>query len=566
MSSCTSSPSGPDGPDDQDVPTVCGASNTVELAVGQATEMTGTGARFFCARAGDEAAEFVLVAFAAATTSLEFTVESSNTLQAQGPPFPAPEARAAERPSVADALSAAPVRDVAFEAALRAREWRELTPLVTRSEVTARATVLDAPAAVVPSVGDFLTFNAQSNSSCSDPIFVTGRVAAISQKAIVVADTANPSGGFSTADYQHYAATFDTLIAPIALQNFGDVTDIDANDRTILLFTQEVNRRTASGSQTFTAGFFFSRDLFPKQTPLGGNLQACLHSNQAEMLYLMVPDPNGEVNGNTRSKSFVQQLMLSAIIHESQHLINAGRRLYVQMLGGATWNEEVWLNEGLSHAAEELLFYRASGLAPGGNLSPTALQAAGPSAVTAFNRHQANNLLRFHDHLATPPNSSPFNTVDNLATRGASWSFLRYAADRRGGSQSAFFFPLVNSSTRGLDNLEEVLGGETTVYQWLSDWAVAAYADDRVAGSEARHTDRSWNHPAMHATLSQAGAPYPIQTRALVAGSPRTQQLVRGGAAYFRFSVAAGEAGEVEATSNGTTPPATLRVTLLRTR
>jgi hypothetical protein len=70
----------------------------------------------------------------------------------------------------------------------------------------------------------------------------------------------------------------------------------------------------------------------------------------------------------------------------------------------------------------------------------------------------------------------------------------------------------------------------------------------------------------MHATLSQAGAPYPIQTRALVAGSPRTQQLVRGGAAYFRFAVAAGEAGEVEATSNGTTPPATLRVTLLRTR
>ena len=52
--------------------------------------------------------------------------------------------------------------------------------------------------------------------------------------------------------------------------------------------------------------------------------------------------------------------------------------------------EETWLNEGLSHIAEELLFYRESKLAPRSNLNLSALQA-GAQTVNAFNEDMASN-------------------------------------------------------------------------------------------------------------------------------------------------------------------------------
>ena len=55
----------------------------------------------------------------------------------------------------------------------------------------------------------------------------------------------------------------------------------------------------------------------------------------------------------------------AVIAHEFQHLINAGRRMYVN---NALDFEDTWLDEGLAHVAEELLFYREAGLRPKGNI------------------------------------------------------------------------------------------------------------------------------------------------------------------------------------------------------
>src|SRR5204863_8605906 len=96
-------------------------------------------------------------------------------------------------------------------------------------------------------------------------------------------------------------------------------------------------------------------------------------SNFAEMFYLIVPDPSGTINGNVRTKAEVTQSSISVLAHEYQHLINAARRLYIN---DAEDFEEVWLNEGLSHIAEELLFYRTAGLQPRSNIDATTITAS----------------------------------------------------------------------------------------------------------------------------------------------------------------------------------------------
>ena len=72
-------------------------------------------------------------------------------------------------------------------------------------------------------LGQIVTLNANGDSAhpCTNPINISARVAAISNTAIVVADTANPTGGFTDAEYASFATTFDTLISPLDVQNFG---------------------------------------------------------------------------------------------------------------------------------------------------------------------------------------------------------------------------------------------------------------------------------------------------------------------------------------------------------
>ena len=92
----------------------------------------------------------------------------------------------------------------------------------------------------------------------------------------------------------------------------------------------------------------------------------------------------------------VLQTSLGTIAHEFQHLINASRRLYV--VETTHWNEETWLNEALSHVAEEVMFYRASGLAPRQNIGLDQIQPSG-RASTAFGTYMDQNIRRYQRYL-----------------------------------------------------------------------------------------------------------------------------------------------------------------------
>lgn len=273
-------------------------------------------------------------------------------------------------------------------------------------------------------VGDLLSVNVNGNEPCSNGIFHPSRVVAIGTRSVILADTLNPTGGFSTADYERFAARFDTLVYPLDVANFGEPTDIDKNGRIIIVFTRAVNELTPPRSSQFVGGFAFSRDLFPKVGT--DRAQACATSNQGEYFYSLAPDPTGAINANVRTRGFVDSVTTAVLVHELKHIINASRRLYVN---NAVAFEVKWLDEGLAHIAEELLFYRESGLAPRSNLDITAIRASTARRL-AFNSDMAGNAGRYRLFLQAPSQSSPYKTDDSLSTRGAAWSLLRYSADR----------------------------------------------------------------------------------------------------------------------------------------
>jgi hypothetical protein len=308
------------------------------------------------------------------------------------------------------------------------------------------------PKARLPGVGDQIQLNVQFDDNCGNAVMRTGRVAAVSGRAIMVHDATNPQGGFSDADYQEFAASFDNLVWPVVTRNFGEPEDIDRNDRVVFFVTRAINDLTSPAAGTYINGLFFSRDLFPTKDK--NNLQGCPSSNVGEVIYLLAPDPG---RGGAFSLGSAKQNMVGVMAHETQHLISASRRLYTLRVAGTEWNETVWLNEGMSHIAEELVFYDASGTSPRRNLDRPTLQSSARTA-NAFNAFMVSNASRYLNHLTDPERDSPYQTDDDVGTRGAIWNFLRYAADRRAGDDQQLWNTLLNSRTTGMTNLRAALG------------------------------------------------------------------------------------------------------------
>lgn len=380
-------------------------------------------------------------------------------------------------------------------------------------------------------------YNVQSQQACTSPDYRTGRVVAVGEHSIVLADTANPSGGFSAAEYREVAETFDKVIYPVITKAFGEPADIDGNERVLIFYTRAVNELTPPGSQGFVGGFFFARDLFPRSGSTG--MQTCAGSNEAEMFYLMAPDPNGVVNGNKRDKNRVLESTLGTIAHEFQHLINASRRVYVN--NAPAW-EDTWLNEGLSHIAEELMFYHVSGLSPRQNINVDRIRGTA-RGVDAFNAYQVSNIGRLSAYFDEPELHSGFSNEARLGDRGAVWHFLRYIADQVALDDRELWFRLANTRSNGLANLEAAIGQDPLpLYR---RWAITAYTDDLVATVDPSFQQPSWNYrsiiPVINTALPKATRLRPATTESIL--------LHAGGSAYLEFSIPAEQRAEIQVNS-----------------
>jgi len=541
--------SGPNGPDD-------GLSPGEGVAISGATPLSVDG--------GTTGTENVLVivdtGLASISAKTSYTVTATGTGAAGAVSAPATALVPLTNAALDAAPSAsAPVLDIGFGMRLNARNRSRFAGRISGARAAFQSgTALPrgmsrSISVAAPAVGDLLTLNV-GMGACSPVENRGGRIVAIGSQSIIVSDTLNPAGGFSTADFQRFAARFDTLVYPLDIANFGTPADIDQNKKIVILFTTAVNALTPANSQSYVGGFFFDRDLFPvANTPEFG--QGCAGSNFSEMFYLLAPDPTGAINGNKRPTAFVDSVTTSVLAHEFQHLINASRRLYVTQ--GVEEFEETWLNEGLSHVAEELLFFHEAGLTSRTNIDTIKVRSTNTIRI-AFNTDMAANAGRYRDFLVAPSENSPFRDDDSLETRGAAWNLLRYLADRKGGAEVTTWQSLVNTATVGMTNLRRVFGSDLAVQ--VHDWNVSHYTDDFVAGVPAQQLQPSWNWHSLFKALAGSGPAYPLEVKTLTGGTA-SGTLIGGAAAYYRFSVPPGTVASVTLAAPG---PIYARVVRLR--
>jgi len=317
-----------------------------------------------------------------------------------------------------------------------------------------------------------------------------------------------------------------------------------------------VNMLTPANAGSFVGGFTFARDLFP----VTGNdrLESCPASNEGEYFYLLAPDPQGTINGNDRTTGFVDTMTTAVIAHEFQHLINSSRRIYVN---NANSFEDTWLDEGLAHIAEELLFYREAGTTPKNNIDTPFIRAS-EQRRTAFNLDMTGNAGRYRSYLQKPSANSPYAANDSLPTRGAAWDLLRYLADHHSTTGDKVFYQLVNSTVAGIANVQNVFGTDFTAD--VRDWNVSHAVDD-VAPVPTELTQPSWNWHSIFPVLYTSSG-YPLKYQVMTDASTYTGTVTGGGAAYYKLSVPAGGSATLTLGGQSASAGSHLQLVVVRTQ
>jgi hypothetical protein len=546
----------------------CAGVIPVALAVGGVRVLSGTERSALCIAGGSAGSEYALIPLNLSTerksTSVGLLAENTSPVEAAA--LSAAELRdpvnSLGNPTAMSGLGAIAgrmPRDLSFERRLRStartalRRVRGGTRSVGRS-----AAIRGLPS--TPPLGALVNLNASSTSFCDTALTRTARVRAISNAAVVVEDTTAPPGGFTDAEYLSIATNFDTLLHPLDTAAFGAPYDMDGNGRVLLFFTTAVNQRTTAGSTSVIGGFFWERDLIPRVANAIVPF-SCANSNEGEMFYLPVVDVASRYNGFFTSKAALLAEIDASTVHEFQHLINASRRFYITP--EVVQEEESWLNEAMSHVAEELLYLRVAGLQPRQDLT-FAVSASPAARLTAITNYQVDNLARFNSYLRRPDSSSAFADNDDLETRGAGWALLRWALDHSPGAQETYLRSLVSAPTQGFPNFNGVFSGVGGFAGAMRGATVAHFTDNFVAGISPQYSHLTWNFRDWLPHFVSNNNSYPLRTKAFANGVPLQMPLVAGGSAFVRFRVGSGTTAGVGISLSGDAPASAVDFVLVR--
>jgi uncharacterized protein (TIGR03437 family) len=430
----------------------------------------------------------------------------------------------------ADAAPAAG-RDAAlrsrFDRALRAYERRMPKSPPRRAGARAdRAALAAAP----PPEGSTRDFRVLCSLDVDQECFttVTGRLRFVGAHVLLYVDEGVPTGGFTDAELRSFGAHFDDTLYPLDVQLFGGESDIDDNGRVMMLLTPVVNQltpRTPCNGGTIL-GFFFGYDL------TGGG-----DSNEGEIFYGLVPDPNGEAACRI-TKAQVQRALPSTFIHEFQHMINYNHHV----LEGGGEQEADWLNEGMSHIAEEQGGRHYEWLCTAQGIGcPTDPAQLFPDSAQGFVEEQLQNS---YDYLFNTASTSVtlYRTGDCCEGRGAAWLFLRYVGDR---FDSTVYARLAQSRLTSTANVEQATA--VTFESLFGDFGIALYADS-VPGAPrdaipARYRFASRNLRQLYRRLSQIDPThypiaFPLRPQPLGVGGPVEGFMMPGTSAYHLLATA----------------------------
>ena len=511
--------------------------NPLVLDVGQVSVISGPAA-VSCITIGTVAAasQYLFIAANASPTPDQhqtFTVALENGTAASVAP-PVLLSLSSEMQRVAASLQG---RD-AIETRIRATEASILRNMPRGQIGTSATTRTGANAAVLAAavdVGDTITYRVPNvlppANLCQDYFTVRGAIKAVGRSVQVALDVNSPANGFSDADFASIATEFDDLIYRTDTLWFGSPTDINRDNRITILYTPEVNKFTKKGSSSYIGGFFWGGDLFTPADYQAAGL-TCPQTNAQEIFYLLAADPTGAF-GDPRTTALVRQSTRGTIAHELQHMINQGLRQFNQ---NSDPFEVDWLNEGLSHFAEEAVGRASRGFDDFQQLSFNDVRANTPDYAAYFQQ----NLARFSAWLARPDTSSPISSRadQDLAPRGAAWALVRYTIDQFApGNARQFTRRLAAGPRSSVTNLAEKAG--VPFDQIISGWLIANYADNlNIPGLDARYSYASWN--MRDAVAGTVGGNYPL--RVDTPGAPVVTTAQSGSGVYFLSNRSPGQA------------------------
>lgn len=477
---CGGDPIGPD--DDPGGLISCDGPASSGLAIGASAILDATSAGS-CVRfpaTASSASEHLYVALSGAGNETANGVEADYELEGTGEGMTA----AARALALSPALSAfQPQRSAEeFHRLLRMQE-RAISALPGGALFDRQRTF--ATAAVPPTVGHERTFKVCSTPECTGFTDVVAEAAVVGEKVAIYLDKTVPDGGYSDADLASVGQLFDDFLYPIDTVAFGRESDIDNNGVVVVLLTDAVNALSGGCSDgSVIVGYFFGLDLQPSLP----------NSNQGEIFYSVVPDPEstGEC-GLTRDR--VNEILPTAFIHEFQHMISYAQHVLVR--SGIA--EDTWLNEGLSHYAEEL----GARKIPDERCAPDG--SGQPSCLVQF---AFGNLRNAYDYLLDPEQHylvEPGTSSGTLEERGANWLFVRwlvdhFRVDEHGANVTR---ALVQTDRTGGDNVAAVTSVPFATL--AGEWHLANYLDD-LPGFTAQNTRLrydSWNFRSTFANLHQ---------------------------------------------------------------
>ena len=401
-------------------------------------------------------------------------------------------------------------------------------------------------ARVPPVVGDRRVFNVCGNSSCTTHPTVVAFARNVGTHIAVFQDSADEANGrtLSSADFDTLRLLFDTLLYAADTSAFGRESDIDNNGVVIVLMTGKVNALIPGPSCTggYIGGYFFGGDLLPK-SPVNPA------PNLAEVFYSIVPDPTGTLSC-PHTATGVKNSVPGTFIHEFQHMISFNQHV---LLRGSRLGEDLWLNEGLSHYAEEL----------GARLFL-------PGDSTTFCYFIVGNLYNSAHFLAAPESHILVDSsgIGGLENRGAYWLFVRFLVDRFSSDTSRSAANLV---TRALDrttftgaaNVTNATGVPFATV--VEQWALANYVSDLPAFTAPPELQyKRWRFRTDYGTIhnsciprTSSNLPFPTAyTLSPGSGDASAVNLAgtlhSGSGSYYIAQQAAGAAGFTLLFSNST--------------
>jgi len=542
----------------------CSASGTVQLAVAQTTRVDCGNGGTTVTLAGGGASYLVVAQFPVdrvPNALVQYHVSSGNTVSSSLVPVNTGASLLRTPASIAAASKSLPpmrprAKQLAFERALRARGRRSaaagrFAKAMSLSRTLAPGQTLESTA---PTVGSVRGFQVIANDAGTAYTAVGARLAYAGSDVLIYIDTLTPANGFTDAQLQAFGTLFDQTLYPLDTAAFGPPSDVDANGHVIMLMTPAVNQLTSASdcrTQGYVAGFFDEEDLGAPATDQ--------HSNQGEIFYSIVPDPNGTTSCG-HSVDDVGFDVPGTFMHELQHLISFSRHVVVH--GGEP--EYGWLDEGLSIVAEEIgsLYYE--------NKCPGTACRSDPSQLFPDSSQGfiANFLYDSYQYALLPDTATVTlhdDSENGFSWRGGDWLLMRYLGDQLG---TTVYRKLDQNALTGVANIESATGQSFPTL--FANFGLALYTDSlpglarATAPSVDRFTTRNprqlWFRLFQTSSGSDVPLPFPLQLFAITSDTS-TAVMDPGTGSYFRLDTPASSSSVTIQFSapGGTALPASLK-------